>query len=280
LLVKLAEKVVSGRLPALLIAAAIGFMPMLSWGSAVVVALVALRKGSTEAIWPFIGASIPAGVAWFMGDMSAVGILFCSLVGALVLANTTQLGLALSGIAFTAVLMTGVVSLFPEQTALLYEQYSLMLEQLQSEGFEKIDIETQQFVTYSIVWSSAWLGTLSLLLARWLQAKLYNPGGFQKEFHYLRLSPLLVGVLVAGMAASQAIPMLEGTLPVLVMPIMMAGFGLIHCIVWIKRMGNMPLVMLYASLVFMGPIAVLLLMVAAITDSFSNYRNKMIPPEQ
>lgn len=278
--VKLAEKVVSGRLNALLIAAAIGFLPMLSWGAASVVALVALRKGSAEAMWPFVGAMIPAGVAWTVGDMSAVGILFCSLVGALVLANTRQLGLALSAIAFIAVLMKGMIGFFPEQTALLYEQYSLMLEQLKGEGLDQVNLETQQFVSYSIVWSSAWLGTLSLLIARWLQAALYNPGGFQKEFHQLRLSPVLSGVLVAGVAAGQMVPMLEGTFPVLAMPILIAGFGLIHGIVWIKRLGTTPLILVYGSFILMGPLAMLLLMVAAITDSFSNYRDKMSPPEE
>ena len=74
--VKLAEKAVSGRLQALLIAAAVGFMPMLSWGAAIVIALVALRKGSTEAMWPFVGAMIPAGVAWSVGDMSAEAFSF------------------------------------------------------------------------------------------------------------------------------------------------------------------------------------------------------------
>ncbi len=277
--VKLAEKAVSGRLQALLIAAAVGFMPMLSWGAAIVIALVALRKGSTEAMWPLVGAMIPAGVAWSVGDMSAVGILLCGLVGALVLANTRQLGMALPAIAFVAVLMKGVVGFFPEQTALLYEQYNLMLEQLKNDGFEQINIETQQFVTYSIVWSSAWLGALSLLLARWLQAKLFNPGGFQKEFHQLRLSPLVTGVLVAGIAAGQVVPMLEGTLPVFVMPMMIAGFGLFHGVARLKKLGTMPLVLMYGSLVVMGPFAMLLLMVAAITDSFSNYRSKMAPSE-
>jgi len=199
-------------------------------------------------------------------------------VGALVLANTRQLGLALAAIAFTGVLVKGVVGLFPEQAALLYEQYNMVLEQLKSDGFEQLNIDTQQFVTYSVVWSSAWLGTLSLLLARWLQAKLFNPGGFQKEFHQLRLPPVVTGVLVAGVAVGQMVPMLEGTLPVLMMPIALAGFGLVHGIAWTKRLGSMPLVLMYGSLIVLGPLAMLLLMVAAITDSFSNYRDKILPP--
>lgn len=285
---KLAELVMSGRLQALLVTAALGMLgqnipsilgPMLTWGAIVLVALVVLRKGFSEAIWPFTGALVPVGMAWVAGDMSVMGALVGGFAGALVLANTRQLDFALLMVAFVAVLLKGAIGFFPEQTALLYEQFNLMLEQLKKDGFEQFEIESQQFLIYSIVWTSAWMGTTALLCARWLQAKLYNPGGFQKEFHQLRVSQPVLGVLMVGIVIGQVFPLMEGVLPVLLMPILLAGFALIHGVAKIKGLGKRPIVLMYGSIALFGPFALLMVTVAAITDSFSNYRDKMLPPE-
>ena len=274
---KLAEWTVSGRLPALLIAAALGFLPLLSWGSAVAVALVTLRKGATEALWPLTGALLPASVAWSMGDMSFAGVLIASFVGAQVLASSRQLGWALSSIAIISVLMAWVMRFFPENIEQLMAHYALLLEELEKEGLA-LQQDAQRYVAMSLVWSSAWLGAITLLLARWLQARLFNPGGFQQEFHQLRLTPVWVGMLVGGIAVSQFWSAADGLMPVLVMPIILAALGLVHGVAALKQAGNAPLVMVYSLLALFAVAMVPLLMIAAITDSFSNYREKIAPP--
>lgn len=279
----------SGRLQALLITAALGMLgqsipsilgPILTWSSLVFVALVVLRKGFSESLWPLAGAAFPVGMAWVAGDISVLGALISGLAGALVLANTRRLDVALFTIALIAVSLKAVVGFFPEQTALLYEQFNLLLEQLKKDGLNEIDIDSQQLVTYSIVWTSAWMGVTSLLCARWLQSALYNPGGFQQEFHQLRISQGILGVMIAGVVAGQTLSILEGIWPVLLMPTLLAGFSLIHGIAKIKGLGKRPMVLMYGSIILFGPLALLIVTVAAITDSFSNYRDKMHSAEQ
>ena len=44
-----------------------------------------------------------------------------------------------------------------------------------------------------------------LFLARWCQAALYNPGGFRKEFHQIRLSQTAGAILLLALIISYAI---------------------------------------------------------------------------
>jgi len=50
-----------------------------------------------------------------------------------------------------------------------------------------------------------------LMLARWWQAVLYNPGGFQQEFHQFKLQPAIAMMLmVLFLAASAGVTVLTG----------------------------------------------------------------------
>jgi len=47
---------------------------------------------------------------------------------------------------------------------------------------------------------------LCLLLGRWWQAVLYNPGGFREEFHSLRLTRWFAGLVLALVVGSMVTP--------------------------------------------------------------------------
>ena len=116
-----------------------------------------------------------------------------------------------------------------------------------------------------------------LILARWWQALMYNPGGFQKEFHEFRLQPsvamLLVGLFLL---ASLGGTVLTGWILYFVIPLAIAGVALVHGLVGIKRLSRLFLVAFY--LLLLSPLAVQLLSVAALLDSFYDFRRRIQPP--
>lgn len=271
---RLAALALSGRLQAFVLAALIGFVPILAWASAVVVALVALRKGLLEALWPLLGAAIPAGIAWQVGDTSFAGLLAVSLLGALVLANTRQLvwaQLAVTAGAFVALL--AATQVFTAQLQQMVAHYHQALEQVAIP--ELRDVNISEFAIQGMAWTLSWVAWVTVLIARWLQAALYNPGGFQQEFHRLRLTPPVSGLLLMALLLAQTYPALHAWVPILLMPLVFAGLGLVHGMVGLKRQGSFPLALVYVG--FLPPMVVVTLpclMVAAVVDSFVNFRER------
>lgn len=92
-----------------------------------------------------------------------------------------------------------------------------------------------------------------LVMARWLQARAYNPGGFQAEFHALKQSrsvALVCSVLLLAMtfATVNWITLIQlGILAQVLMGI--SGLGYVHALVLGKRYGVPALGLVYVSLV-------------------------------
>ncbi|EEF23190.1 conserved hypothetical protein, partial [Ricinus communis] len=85
--------------------------------------------------------------------------------------------------------------------------------------------------------------TAALLLARWWQAMLYNPGGFRGEFHQLRLPLPLAATLVAiGLGLSGLGSEFRFWALMCTVPFFVAGFALLHGLVGLKGWGRGALI--------------------------------------
>jgi hypothetical protein len=271
---RIAALVLSGRLPAFALAALLGLIPLTAWASAVVVCLVALRKGLVEALWPLLGATIPAVMAWNMGDTGFMGMLLSSLIGALVLGSTQRLDQALLVMTLAgSLLLLCVLELFPDRLEVLEAFYRSTIDQLAMPELKELDLGS--YLVQSVSWSVSWIAWLTLLAARWQQARLFNPGGFKQSFHRLRLKPAATGGLLIAMMACQYQSGLEAWMSILVMPLVMAGVALIHGWVGLKKQGASPLWVMYIG--FLPPFVVVTLPVLlglAVVDSFVDFRNR------
>ena len=115
---------------------------------------------------------------------------------------------------------------------------------------------------------------LSLLLGRWWQAMLVNPGGFGEEFRALRIgrSPaLMILLLVAAAILSNAEGLGQDLMMVAMVPFMLQGMALVHALVKLSGAHRGWLVAMYLLLIFAGPIA-LLLAVAGALDNWFDFR--------
>lgn len=119
---------------------------------------------------------------------------------------------------------------------------------------------------------------LSLFLARWWQAMLFNPGGFGREFRALRLGrgPALVTVLLLALNWAQlpGIALLSDLLPLALLLSMLQGVAVVHGVVagtgakrgWLVAMYVMLLLPMVTT-----PTA-LTLAVAGMVDNWMDFR--------
>ena len=117
---------------------------------------------------------------------------------------------------------------------------------------------------------------LELLVARWWQATLYNPGGLRQEFYQIRISKWLTVVLIAAIAGALfRYTFLADLLPVAVLPFVFAGLSLIHFVTYVKKITMFLLVSVYVVLFLFPQLIVGVLVMIALVDSWINLRQRL-----
>ena len=266
----LAEYVMVGRRQAIIVVLLSGFLPLLYVFSAAVVGLVTMRKGRNEGALILLWSLLPAVLLWSMGDTTPVFLMLGTYLLASVLRQTVSWQLIL-------LLATGI-GLLIQWSLLLQSDLMQQLEQVIKDGLQvqlsrsgqATEYTAEQFMDLllSIYGAShAFMLIISLMIARWWQAMLYNPGGFRQEFHNLRIEPrvmiVLLGLILAGLTG---VPPLDGWLPLFNVPPIFGGLAVAHWLVAKKNMGTPWLVMCYMTLVLMAPAIILLGMADSVLD--------------
>ncbi len=281
----LAKWVMGGPLQALAAAALLALLPGLGWASAAVVALVALRKNINDAAIPYAGAMLVAVlVHWQAGDITQVGAVTAALVGGLVLANTRSLAWALLSVGLSSALYImlvlnfapGMINNLAELFQPTFDEFVAQLKEANPDAdsvFEQIDV--RHVVVEGMVWVITAGATAALLLARWLQARLYNPGGFRREFHSLRFMPAVAVVLALLLVLGQNYPQARLILPCVGIPMLMAGLALVHGVLGLKPNNGPLLVFFYVGLILTTWVGMMVLVSAAVIDSFVDLRNRI-----
>jgi len=278
----LAQFVMRGPLQASGVAALAFAFPLLFWLGAAVVALVTLRlelrTGLNIALW----ALIPAVTWLFLGlDPAPLNVLLLTLLMAGILQTTASWERALlAGALLAAVLGHLIPSILPAMTEQLVDMGVSLLQQVSPEVTEELGDNLEPLVKTMMLGIMAathfFMAILSTLLARGWQARLYNPGGLQREFHDFRLSgpAVLASVLLMAFAPYLGVNPAIAAL-VFGMPLVFAGIALVHGVVARRAMGNIWLVAFYASAFILGPNLLLMLIFVAIIDSWLDLRNRV-----
>ncbi|MBD3648411.1 MAG: hypothetical protein HUJ31_13375, partial [Pseudomonadales bacterium] len=128
----------------------------------------------------------------------------------------------------------------------------------------------------------AWVMLGLLVLARWWQSHLFNPGGLRSEFHRLRLSPGVAAGLVALMVACALvqIPSLSRLLPVLTVPLALVALGLVHWAIDYNKRSTPWVVGFYVLLVPLFQLVYPLLVAVALMDSWFDIRKRFETHEE
>ena len=281
----LADFIMRGRMQATLVVVGCAALPLLFWLSAAAACLVYLRRGMSDAFGVLVWALLPALAWWYFGEPRTLMVL----LGALGLAALLRAGWAwnrvlLASIALGLVygVLLGVV--FREPIEALAQALNERLPQMLGGLYQQMSVEERANLGNLIApvlngLIAALLQVVSvaaLMLGRYWQAALYNPGGFGSEFRAIRIplwpAVLLLACMLIGPNFGPQMAMLT---PLCSVPLVFAGLALMHGLVKAGKLGKFWLVGMYVTLVLFMQLIYPLLVVLAIVDSLIDFRGRL-----
>ncbi len=276
----LAEFILRGRVQALIIALVGSFFPLISSAT---VGLVALCKGSKEGFLLFLWASLPLVVMQQVGSenmlltavsVASLGIMVIAAFLHSVYASWQWTLIATVVVAIMCAALFGFLMAADVTELLITAQQ--MLEAMQSGNAPDASAFSEPLVLGLVAVILAVGCVLSLLLARWWQSGVYNPGGFQKEFHGFTISSEVAVILLALFLIGRLIP--EGYqlwADLVLLPFLLAGIAMIHSTIKLYGLGGQWVAFLYVGLIFMGKPVTLVLIGLGLADSLINLRSRL-----
>lgn len=285
----LAQWVLKGQTQAavfiLLTIATSPFISINAIAGAAAIALVWLRKGTNDGLLAAMAGLLPAAVlAYTHGTYSLLLIIINSCLGSYLLRSTMNWRLTLLGLAVLSLLSAVILE---HLAAANLQQYVAFYDQIMTELKQQATPNNQELVKLlpeklEVSYIAGLFGilimagcTFSLLIARSLQAKLFNPGGFQQEFHALRLSK---GDILAAFIGCGVLYKLSGGYLVWVwiplFPLIISGIALFHFMAGQRKLAVQWYIVFYLVLIFWNPLKLVMVMLATM-DGFSNIRQRI-----
>jgi hypothetical protein len=278
----LAEFIMRGRWQALGVAVLGSGSLLFGWVSAAAIALVTLRNGSASGGWLTLWALLPAMIiAAISGDTGSVLLLLGTFSLAVILRESVSLSLAVMASVPLALLGGAALTLFNgvflQELVETFNQALAQLEQELAQGetaemvFNAVSVPQ---VAALLATGNAVIALLSLILGRYWQASLYNPGGFGEEFRALRLP---VGAVLL-MASTALILWWMGAdwrvwSAVVVLPLTIVGFSLLHAFAKRAGKGVTWLALMYALWIVIDPVK-WLWVGCVVIDTFADVRGR------
>lgn len=296
-MISLARFILKGYSQAALVAASMAMLglllPPVAWMSGAAVALVTLVNGHRNGLLVTAIAGIATAV--FSGlilSIPQLAIYYVLLVWlpvvmvAVVLRQTVSLVLCLQLIAGVSLL--GIIVLyvfFPDFGEIWRSSLNMMADDLIANSNGTLDNEQLQLIIDQVVSllpgffaSSFMIGTMiSLYLARWWQAVIYNPGGFGKEFRAINLgkATAFIALAIAITASLIKADIFNAMLLVVFALYLNQGIAVLHAVFAGKQFHAVWLFMIYL-LMFFVPHIVVLLALAGLADTWIDFRRRLV----
>lgn len=280
----LAEFIMRGRVQAILVVVVSAALPLLFWLSAAAGCLVLLRRGLSDALGILAWALLPAIGWWYFGEprtllvlLGALGLallLRASLSWDRVLLCSVVLGLVY-GLVLGAVFREPIAAMAGELQKLLPQMLDGVHQQMSVDERARLESLIAPVLTGLLAALLQIVSLLSLMLGRYWQALLYNPGGFGREFRALRLPLAPAMLLLVGMLLGPNLgPQMAMLTPLCSVPLVFAAIALLHGLVAQGRLAKFWLVGLYITLLLFMQLTYPLLVVLAIVDSLFDFRGR------
>lgn len=276
----LAEFILRGRVQALIVALVGSFFPLVSSAT---VGLVALCKGSKEGFLLFLWASLPLVVMQQVGseNMLLTAVSVASL-GIMVIAASLHSLYASWQWTLIATVVVAIICaalfgfLMASDVTQLLVVAQQMFETMQSSDAPVASVISEPLVLGLVAVILAVGCVMSLIIARWWQSAVYNPGGFQEEFHGFTISSKIAVILLAIFLIGRLIP--EGYqlwADLALLPFLIAGIALFHSTVKLFGLGSQWVAFLYVGLIFMGKPVTLVLVGLGLAESLIDLRSRL-----
>lgn len=280
-----------GRVQAAFVAFAGSIFPVIG---AAAVALVTLRRGYFDGAIVLLAATVGLLLLFspaINGDQPLFTVLGYSIMWlplvVFAAAQTLRVTVAWSWCLMVVSLCCAAAGLvfvlfFADSIQAVLDWYKGFGDQLSAEmvsrgqsGFQIPQLTVPQVAGF-VALSAAESSVLALVLGRWWQAALFNPGGFRQEFLELRLSKtqalLCFGVGAICIAQSNW----QDWAILAVLPLVIASFAMAHQFAAANRLGVFWLVLFYLAMLTFAPF-MLGMALLSFADTWFDLRAKMIP---
>lgn len=271
----LAEFIMKGRRQAILAVVLTGAIPLIYFISPVIVGLVVLRKGLQEGMvvlaWALLALAIWAFYPSVAMDEPVNLLPYLLLVAVTSLAAILRTYRSWQLTVLLAVTVGLVFELYLRVQPAAVDALLGQLNQMMVQNSMPQQVGRGELIALIATIQSA-MALLLLIWARWLQAMLYNPGGFREEFHALRVEsraalPLVILLLLSGLGFG--LP--ESWYGYFAMPFLFAGVALVHATIALKQLSSLWLIAFYVVFPVITQFVVLL----ALADSWYDFRKHM-----
>jgi hypothetical protein len=272
---RLAQYAMKGGKQATLVAVVFAIIPVLFWISAAVVALVILRKGYQAGAQVFMWSLLPALMWWSNGDPTPALTLIGVAGLASVLRYSAHWTYVLVASMLVAFVSMPILASYLQEVMLTFAKAGIQLEAKNSLPDEVTPEQVQALMEGVLGAVHLAILLACTVLARWWQSVLFNPGGFQTEFHQLRLPVWLTGSLALAVFGLSNIADMTQWLFILAIPLLFAGLALVHGLVEQMKLGRMWLIATYLGLLFSSALVFTLLALLATLDSLFGLRKRL-----
>jgi hypothetical protein len=281
----MANFIMRGRVQATLIVAGCAALPLLFWLSAAAGCLVLLRRGLSDAMGVLAWALLPALVWWYYGDPRILMVLIGSLgLATLLRASESWVRVLLVSVAMGLVYALILGAVFREPIEAMALELEKLLPRILEGLYQQLSVEERArlgaliapVLNGLIAALLQIVSVLCLIVGRYWQALLYNPGGFGREFRAVRLPRVAALVLLVCMLVGPKFgPQMAMLTPLCSVPLVFAGLALMHGLVAEKRLARFWLVGLYVTLLMFMQLIYPLLVALAIVDSLIDFRGRL-----
>lgn len=278
----LAELIMRGRAQACGVALFGWLLPLISPAT---IGLVSLRKDSSEGLIVTLWAMLPWLALYFAGDVSplivllplAVLVVIAAVANVLRSSASWQWTLVIAGIV-SAIATISIGFIASAEVDLMVVAIAEFFAEIGAQAgiSDEFDFTPDRtFVLGLFAWLIGFTAVCALFVSRWWQSLLFNPGGFQKEFHEFRLDQSVAVILIAFVIAGVVLPLAyRPWVELLSLPLLIAGVAVVHSSVKIMGMGVHWLGLMYFGLLFIAPTGTVLIGLGLV-DSILNLRSRL-----
>lgn len=305
LLRRITDFILQNRVQAMAAAFLFAFLPYVGSIGILIAAFVTLRKSVIDGALVALAATVPYLISYGVSASSAdqtpmamvlLGIIllgnFLTWIFAVVLRQFNNWNFTLELAALIGVLTIGLAHLVNPNIQDWWAGELASYFAKTTEAVSKLNVEAasqsiakeaqlqavnvvKQFATGFLVVSILFNALLQVVIARWWQAVMFNPGGLRLELYHIRLSQIAAGVYLVFLAlAYLGVDVALDVLPVLCMIFFLAGLSLIHERVNLTKLSWLWLLIIYFGIVRLFPLSVILVSVIALFDTGIDFRKR------
>jgi len=301
--------ILQGRVFACSIAFILAYVPVIGSVSVLIAGLVTLRKGAFEGALVFLAATVPYVFNYYNNttpietDISLAAIAFIIFTisnsfmwfFACLLRRYSSWSFVLDWAILLGVFIIGIIHFsypdiknwWSQQLTEYFSKTTAMMREIQPNAEALPAVVQEQIVNIIKVYATGLLfasmlfnALVQLLIARWWQAMIFNPGELRKELLNIRLS-YMAGLLffIIYPLAHWRNEIAMDAIPVVYLIFSAAGLSIIHCLL-AKKMRIMGMFFLYVGLIgiilFPGGISIVALVFSLIgfLDIGINFRKQ------